>query len=93
MDKFGIFNLLNSFFTPTAINQEQNGNENNPSSQSSSPLNADFLSNLFSSSSTPKNQPIPQQNQVKVAPLQSNMLCTITNHDNLVKRVKSKYKG
>ncbi len=88
MDKFGIFNLLNSFFSA-------NGQKNQDSPNQSA--NTDnLLSSLFSSLN---NQKKPENNAIKPIPtinvsppLQQSMLSTMKNHDNFVKRVKSQVK-
>ncbi|MBO7149847.1 MAG: hypothetical protein J6V71_03025 [Clostridia bacterium] len=86
MDKFGIFNLLNSFFS---FNKTENGQSNNNSTQS-----ADLLGNLLSTFSNNK----PTENKPEKTPLssplplQSSMLSTINSHDAIVKRVKEKHK-
>ena len=96
MDKFGFFNLLNSFF-PQNTQTEQKPDQKNANSP-------DFLTNLFSNLNT-QNQPTSSPTQPKesssspekqakpFAPLQQNMLSTMTNHDNFVKRVKEKHKS
>ena len=86
MDKFGIFNLLNSFFTPTA--QSNATNNTNDSSAN------DFISGILNSFSNqentkaqsvqkPKEQPVP-------LPLQSGMISVMNEHDAFIKRVKSR---
>ena len=85
MDKFGIFNLFNSFFS--------GGGQKEGQSFIKSDSSADLLGNIVSALSAPKKEPpAPAQTQnVKVfAPLQSSMLKTMTMHDDIVKRVKGK---
>lgn len=94
MDKFGFFNLLNSFF-PLNSQTEQKPDQKNANLPD---FLTDLLSNLnkqnqpASSSSQPKNSPSPEKQPTPFAPLQQNMLSTMTNHDNFVKRVKEKNK-
>ncbi len=81
MNKFGIFNLLNSFLQPTS---QKN------SSPSENPLTSpDFLNNLFSSFNKPKEQQKESEVNIKSVPLplQKDMLSTISSHDQIVKRV------
>lgn len=81
MNKFGIFNLLNSFF--------QLAPQKNASPSENSFSSPDFLNNLFSSFNKPKEQ--QKESEVKIKsvplPLQKNMLSTISSHDQIVKRV------
>ena len=91
MDKFGIFNLLNSFFPLTSQKNQVEPNAN--------PVSNDFLSSLLtsftnnSSSNKPEND--KQQKVVSSAPhpLQEQMLLTVSNHDAFVKRVKQNTKA
>ena len=98
MDKFGIFNLLNSFFPLNSQNSEQS-----PTGTSTKGLANNLLSSLgrtlFSQVGTnpnseqndqpnTKNQP---QKQAVPLPLQKNMILTINSHDEFVKRVKEKH--
>ena len=90
MDKFGIFNLLNSFFPLT--NQKKSGEEN------FSPNSGDILSSLLSSfAKNPATNNSPN-NKTQGAitnpphPLQEKMLLTVSNHDAFVKRVKESAK-
>lgn len=82
MDKFGIFNLLNSFFPLT---KSENG-QNTPDS----PTTNDLLGNLLSSLSN--NKKVETDNKKATLstplPLQSSMLSTINSHDQIVKRVR-----
>ncbi len=80
MDKFGIFNLLNSFFSLVGTQKDDN-------SQSAT---GDLVKNLLSSlkNKAPENK----QESIKKStqpphPLQENMLSTISSHDALIKRV------
>ena len=94
MDKFGFFNLLNSYFSLNTQNSQKNDRQNTPP--------ADILGNLFSNlsnqnqpdlSSLPKaNATSPTEKSTPQAPLQQNMLFTMANHDDFVKRVKQKNK-
>ena len=84
MDKFGIFNLLNSFFSMAKTENGQSENNSNSSN--------DLLGNLLSSLSSPKK---PENANQKPAvssplPLQNSMISTINSHDQIVKRVKEK---
>ena len=82
MDKFGIFNLLNSLLS-------KNSSEISDNSQQNSGVE-NFLSSLIS----PKKQP-EKSNATKISPpspLQSSMLGTISSHDAFIKRVKEKNK-
>ena len=87
MDKFGIFNLLNSFL-------KTNG-ENSPKTfDDSTDKNKDLLSTIssvLSGNSTPNppqkenSQPMPPPHSL--VPLQSQMLSTMISHDEFIKRV------
>ncbi len=95
MDKFGIFNLLNSFFPLTNQKNQESTAENSASSFASN-LVSSLGKTLFSQTSAPqKNQPNTEKenpNQLPPLPLQQNMLLTINSHDEFVKRVKEKHK-
>ncbi len=86
MDKFGIFNLLNSFFS---FNKTENGQNTNSTSQ-----NSDLLSNLISSLQNNKSPENKGEKNLSTPPLplQNSMLSTINSHDQIVKRVKAKQK-
>ena len=82
MDKFGIFNLLNSFFS---FNKAESGQSENNANQP-----ADLLGNLlstFSNNKSSENKPekTPLSSPM---PLQNSMLSTINSHDQIVKRVR-----
>ena len=91
MDKFGIFNLLNSFFPLTS--QKNTGGNN------TSPISNDLLSNLLTSFSknveNKKSEENKKENSVVSPPhpLQEQMLLTVSKHDAFVKRVKEKQKN
>lgn len=82
MDKFGIFNLLNSLFS--ANPSQTNGDSQNTSKENS------ILSSLFSSDNQP--QPPKEKTPEPFLPLQASMVSTMTSHDEFVKRVKEKNK-
>ncbi len=92
MDKFGIFNLLNSFFP---LNSQKNEH-----SSTSSGLAGNLLSslgkNLFTPTETLSNdkQNLKKENAKHNVPLplQQSMLSTINSHDEIVKRVNQKNK-
>ena len=94
MDKFGIFKLLNSFFT---MNGQSNNENSAESEQNSTSLNG-FLNAINNGLSALKTnnapaQPIPTKPTRAVQPpLQSSMLSTMSNHDQLIKRIKEKNK-
>lgn len=84
MNKFGIFNLLNSFFSPSSTISPTSSSENNQ--------NLNFLSNLFSQNTPSPPPPVPEKEKgapIQPAPLQQGMLFTMKSHDDFVKRVKS----
>ena len=93
MDKFGIFNLLNSFLNFNSNKTTQSQNDSIVNGQSLT----QGLSNLFSSlNATPnaQNGQKPQPNEQEkptVIPLQNAMLSTMSSHDEFVKRVKHKH--
>ena len=84
MNKFGIFNLLNSFFQLTP--------QQNSSTSENSNASPDLLSSLISSLTKPPEQKnAPSKIEPKpFLPLQQSMLSTISSHDEFVKRVKEK---
>jgi|GEM_PF-1718862 len=89
MDKFGIFNLINSLLTPKP---SENSSSTSTDTKENSPLSS-LLSGLLNSNGdkneqnkhlpSPEVKPTPK----KIAPLQSSMLNTIKNHDQLIRRV------
>ena len=86
MDKFGIFNLLNSFLSQ---NPSSSSEDTSASATESNPLG-----NLISSLLTPSTQKSPpakpnekQPTSKKPLPLQSSMLYTMNSHDKFVERV------
>ncbi len=87
MDKFGIFNLLNSFLNPSATNSDV-ANEQDKKENSTAPdlLNG-LLNGLKNNSSSTPEQVKPIENN-KIQPLQSQMLSTIKSHDQIIKRVQ-----
>ncbi len=84
MDKFGIFNLLNSFFS---LGKSENEKTNDTPTSTN-----DLLSNLFSSITNSKKPENKNEKTVSAPPmpLQNSMLSTINSHDQIVKRVKKK---
>ncbi len=91
MDKFGIFNLLNSFLNLSSNTSSAQGE--NKDEQSSAPK--DLLSGLFSglknNSSEPTTKTSPSNEQgARATPLQRQMLSTIATHDQIIKRVNNK---
>ena len=102
MDKFGIFNLLSSFFSQNTFSQNSNGSANN----AFSPLIGNLLSSLSANNpnSSTQNQVSVQPTQIPPSadtqsnlstkmvdkpPLQYQMLQTMQNHDRFVKKVKN----
>ena len=99
MDKFGIFNLLNSFLN---LNSSSN-TEKAQSSPTENQTGQGLLDNILSIFNQ-KNSNKPQADdssakskstsnsitQNQALPLQHGMLKTITTHDEFVKRVKNK---
>lgn len=83
MDKFGIFNLLNSLV---------NGNTATPDAQSE---RNNLINDLLGALAKPKKQAEEIKSKAPdspAAPLQSGMLRAMASHDALVKRVKEKAK-
>lgn len=97
MDKFGIFNLLNSFlnFSGKSTNETAHSNDDKDSNS------GDFLSSLLNGLKNSENKPdIPtssnQNSTLKpspTTPLQKQMLSTMSMHDQLIKRVNDKLKS
>lgn len=94
MDKFGIFNLLSSFFSQNSFGENSKPNQTN----SLSPLLTNLLSSLSANDKSPdlatKNQNQSTQkteSEPKISvkpPLQDQMLKTMLNHDKFVEKVK-----
>ena len=90
MDKFGIFNILNSFFNK----KEQTNEQASPSPTKTNGEQTDFLSSLLNSlSAKPQPQQTTPKPQQKITPppqipLQSQMLNTMRSHDDFIKRVQ-----
>ena len=88
MDKFGIFNILNSFLG--AIN-EKNGQVKDNSSTTPDYLNA--ISSFFNKENSSLNNAVSPTKEEKrgekekLPPLQSSMLDVMKSHDNFVNRV------
>lgn len=84
MNKFGIFNLLSSFFPPPEQNKGQSPCQKNDLEN--------VLNNLLSSISPEKSQEPPAKKEEKKAPpfppLQSRMLSAMNSHDEIINRVK-----
>ncbi len=91
MDKFGIFNLLNSFLT---LSKGKNSTDEQNSSASSAP--ADFLGSLLSSATSTAEKPQEPKKETHAqkpsTPLQRQMLATMQTHDQIIKRVNDKTK-
>lgn len=92
MDKFGIFNLLNSFFP---LNGSSSSN-NSQSEEKNSDPNANPLSGILNAlnGNIQKNSTAEKkENQLPkpAPPLQSGMLSIMNSHDAFIKRVKEKH--
>ena len=94
MDKFGIFNLLNSFFPLNTQNSEQSSTGKSTNGLANT-LISSLGKSLFSSPSLTKEEspPLPKENpnEQPPHPLQKGMILTINSHDEFVKRVKEKH--
>lgn len=89
MDKFGIFKLLNSFFSfygQKSQNQQENAFEQ---SEKNSDLFSNLVNNLVNKSSNTRPQP-DTNTQHAQKPLQTDMLKTMSSHEEFIKRVKQK---
>ncbi len=91
MDKFGIFNLLNSFLTPSAPSQSQEKGQTEDSSSQPNDLVSGILGSLKNGFSQ-KEQAKSESSQPKrqSAPLQRQMLSTMSAHDELIRRINKK---
>ena len=93
MDKFGIFKLLNSFFS---FYEQNKGNFSSdfsqPKTDTPNPLSS-ILSTLNNKVQTNIQQEQPKQEKItrQTIPLQSSMLSTMNSHDEFIKRVKEKH--
>ena len=83
MDNFGIFKLLNSFFN---FYEENKSDYNTQKAEKTANQTSVAVEKSNQNSQFEKN-PVP-----RVAPLQTQMLNTVRNHDNFVKRVEEKAK-
>lgn len=86
MDKFGIFNLLNSFLSQ---NPSSSSEDTSASATESNPL-GNLISGLLTPSTQKSNPTKPSEKQPtskKPLPLQSSMLYTMNSHDEFIKRV------
>ncbi len=94
MNKFGIFNLLNSFF-PLNAQKNQSSPINDNAQDIASGIISSLGKTLFSGNNSQnenKNSATNQSpNNSVPMPLQKNMLLTINSHDEFVKRVKEKH--
>ncbi len=96
MDKFGIFNLLNSFLNLSGDKDSQNSQS--PAQSSATPN--DFLSGLLNNLNNPTNNQPANQNEKEItaprkplAPLQRKMLSTMSTHDQIINRINDKNKS
>lgn len=87
MDKFGVFNLLNSLFA-------LNGKNSATTNQNQQSFNLDkLLNSLLPKKEQNSSQETTKQPEIKqFAPLQASMLATMHSHEQFVKRVKEKNK-
>ena len=95
MDKFGIFNLLNSFLGFSANNSAVTSEQAQAESEKKSTTVNDLLSALSPMlNNTKKENAEPQIKKEietkKRPPIQNQMLKTLSTHDDFVKRVKQK---
>ena len=94
MDKFGIFNLLNSFFPLNAQNSEQTSNlksTNGLANNLISSLGKSLFSQTDTAQTDAKSLPKESEKMLSPHPLQKGMISTINSHDEFVKRVKQKH--
>ena len=103
MDKFGIFNLLNSFLGQNA-NTSNDTSLNSSNEKTEKPTSSNgVLQSLLSLLNTNKTTGVaPEQNKaerknevesVRTIPLQSGMLSTMSSHEQFIKRVQTKNKN
>ena len=94
MDKFGIFNLLNSFLSANSAQEKNTDQENDTKNDTLGSVLSAIKNNLNTNNSNankPKTDTTPSQPQ-PIKPLQRSMLSTMTSHDEFIKRVKQKNK-
>jgi len=86
MDKFGIFKLLNSFFS---LNDDKNTSSSPDKKNPEDALSA-ILSSLSNKNTdtTPAKPSAPTTPERKTVPLQKNMISVMNSHDEFIKRVK-----
>ena len=87
MDKFGIFNLLNSLFN-LKDNKDDGFNKENNNSEQNNFTNSSISNQFIEKQDINENK----KNFVVTPPLQSSMLGTISEHDKFIARVKEKNK-
>ena len=88
MDKFGIFKLLNSFFDFYKQNSAKtDGSLSEKPAPSLDNFSLENLNKALSSPPQQKNEPI-KNNEKTSRPLQHEMLKTISNHEQIERRVK-----
>ena len=94
LNKFGIFNLINSFYDLYKKGKPSNTTEQAPTTTSSMPQIIPALSNLLGSLSNSQQKTEPSKTSPpplpKKAPLQQGMLSARHSHDNFVKKVTAK---
>lgn len=81
MDKFGVFNLLNSLIGVYEKSKSQNS--------AASPTENSQPSATYSEPSAEKTKP-NRENPVAVPPLQRSMIKTLDSHDAFIERVKNR---
>lgn len=89
MDKFGIFNLLNSFFSAKTDQTEQPQDENSSAPNLLDAVITAVKDKAISPSNDSKTTHGAEKN-THLRPLQSSMLSTMTSHEDFIKRVKQK---
>ncbi len=95
MDKFGIFNLLNSFLNFSNNDTQNKTAQTDNNSDKNSPSFKDLLSVLSPSLNNENKEQHPIKKDGKKLsspPLQLGMLNTLKSHDDFIKRVKQNNK-
>ena len=95
MDKFGIFNILNSFFSKNNNQSQQTDSVSPEKSNGQNDFLGGLLSSLTNSNQAQQSSAKPQKPQATTKetpplPLQAQMLSTMRSHDDFIKRVKQK---
>lgn len=94
MNKFGIFNLINSFYDLYKNSSPAEREEKNSAPEKPDALGvvSSLLKNLAPQPSSQKTEHDSKPSKTKSAPLQLGMISAMRSHDDFVKKVNAKQK-